>query len=95
MQEALNKHLGDFSDFVRAPQKRRVPVVLTKGECARMLAEFEGTTQLMAKLMYGAGLRLSELLRLRIQEVDLARGRLTVRGGKGDRVNGFANAVSR
>jgi integron integrase len=85
MQEALKKHLGDFSDFVRASKKRRVPVVLTKSECARILAEFEGTSQLMAKLMYGAGLRLSELLRLRIQEVDLERGRLTVRGGKGDK----------
>lgn len=85
MREALSKDLGDFSDFVRATSKRRVPVVLSRNECSRIFAEFEGTAKLMAKLMYGSGLRLSELLRLRIQEVDLDRGRLTVRGGKGDK----------
>lgn len=85
MREALSKDLGDFSDFVRAASKRRVPVVLSKSECTRIFAEFEGTSRLMAKLMYGSGLRLSELLRLRIQEVDLERGRLTVRAGKGDK----------
>lgn len=85
MREALKRDLGDFSDFVHASKRRRMPVVLTKSECARVLDAFEGTSQIMAKLMYGAGLRLTELLRLRVQEVDLARCRLTVRGGKGDK----------
>ena len=48
-------------------------------------ARLDGTSRLMAELAYGAGLRLMELLRLRVQDLDLARGRLIVRGGKGDK----------
>ncbi|MBP6508764.1 MAG: tyrosine-type recombinase/integrase, partial [Opitutaceae bacterium] len=50
--------------------------------------------RLMAELMYGAGLRLLELLRLRVHHLDLERGQVQVYSGKGGRVNGFANAVN-
>jgi integron integrase len=84
MQEALGRDLGDLN-FKRAYPRERVPIVLSKDECQRVFAQLEGTTRLMAELMYGSGLRLMELLRLRVQHLDLARGQLTVRGGKGDK----------
>lgn len=73
----------------------RVPVVLSQPETQRMFEKLEAPSRvplgtdgrygLAARLQYGAGLRLSELVRLRIKDVDLERGMLTVRGGKGDK----------
>jgi integron integrase len=66
----------------------RVPVVLSKGETKRVFEKLEspdGRYGLAARLQYGAGLRLTELVRLRIKDVDLERGTLTVRCGKGDK----------
>nr|QZL14085.1 integron integrase [uncultured bacterium] len=68
----------------------RIPVVLAKEETVALFekiesAEHGGRYALAARLQYGAGLRLSELVRLRIQDVDLKRGTLTVRMGKGDK----------
>lgn len=85
LQEALKIQLGDFSGFQRAAPSRRVPVVLTRDECRALFAHLTGTHQLMARLAYGAGLRVSELVRLRVQDVDLARRTVTVRAGKGDK----------
>jgi integron integrase len=84
MQEALGRDLGRM-DFKRAVPRERVPTVLTPEECRRIFSHLEGTPRLMAQLAYGAGLRLMELLRLRVQHIDLARRQLTVRGGKGDK----------
>jgi integrase len=73
----------------------RVPVVLSRGETGRIFGKLgeeagdsrqaSGRYGLAARLQYGAGLRLSELVRLRIKDVDLERGTLTVRCGKGDK----------
>ena len=63
----------------------RVPVVLSKQETHRVFEKLEspdGRYELAARLQYGAGLRLSELVRLRVKDVDLGRGTVTVRGGK-------------
>ncbi len=84
MQEALHRQLS-LLDFKRSHPRQRMPVVLSREECARLFAALEGTARLMAELAYGAGLRLTELLRLRVQDLDLARARVLVRGGKGDR----------
>jgi len=84
MQEALHRELGEI-DFRRARPRERVPTVLSAEECARLFAEMQGTHRLMAELAYGAGLRLMELVRLRIHHLDLDRGRLQVLGGKGDK----------
>lgn len=92
MQEALHRDLGKM-DFKRAYPKQRLPTVLSVGEARSLFAQIEGTNRLMAELAYGSGLRLMELLRLRIHHLDLERQRLTVHGGKGDRVNGFADAT--
>ena len=83
-REATGKELGDFSDFTRARRRVRVPVVLNRAECERLFDRLEGTPRLMAELMFGSGLRLTELLRLRVKDVDLERGQLIVRAGKGD-----------
>jgi integron integrase len=83
MQEALGVYLGDFSDFKRAASGRRTPTVLTRDEVRRVFGALQGTSRLMAELAYGSGLRVSELVRLRIHDVDTARLQVTVRGAKG------------
>ena len=85
LREVYRKNPGDFGDFVRSPRHRNVPSVLSREECVRLFEQLEGTTRLMAELMYGAGLRLSELLRLRVKDVDLERLQLSVRAGKGNK----------
>ena len=85
IREVMGREPGDFSGYVRARQSQRVPVVLSKEEVGRLFEQLTGTERLMAQLMYGAGLRLMELLRLRVKDVDLGRGTVGVRGGKGDK----------
>lgn len=67
----------------RAEPGRKVPTVLSHDECRRLFAQLNGTTRLMAELAYGAGLRLLELLRLRVHHVDFARQQLQIYDGKG------------
>jgi integron integrase len=84
MQEALHRDLGQM-DFKRAFPKQRLPTVLSVGETRSLFAQMDGTLRLMAELAYGSGLRLMELLRLRIHHLDLERQRLQVFAGKGDK----------
>ncbi len=84
-REVLKRDPGDFSDFTRARRGRKVPTVLTQEECRRLFGELDGTYRLMAQLMYASGLRLTELLRLRIKDVDLERLQLAVQFGKGSK----------
>lgn len=70
---------------VRSKKPVRLPVVLSRDEVARLLGEMRGENALMARMMYGGGLRLMELLRLRVQDIDFANGYLTIRAGKGDK----------
>jgi len=81
----LHIDLGDFGEVVRASKPRRVPVVLSPEEVGRVLAALEGTWRLMAQVLYGTGMRLMELLRLRVKDVDFDRHQIVVRGGKGDK----------
>lgn len=84
MQEGLHRDLGEM-EFRRPPARRRVPTILSAGECKALFAQLEGVPRLMVELAYGAGLRLMELLRLRVHHLDLERLRLQVLGGKGDK----------
>jgi integron integrase len=84
-RHGLGRDAGDFSDFERAKGPRRLPAVLTVEECRQLFESLEGTSRLMAELMYGSGLRLTELLRLRIKDLDLDRRQVIVRAGKGDK----------
>lgn len=87
-QGSEERSLGDFSDFTRAKKPIKVPVVLTREEVSVLLAELNHPFSLICNLLYGAGLRLMEVIRLRIQDVDFAQGQILVRDGKGrkDRV---------
>jgi integron integrase len=84
-RHVIRREVGALTDLVRAQKPRRLPIVLTADEVKSVLAELEGDKRLMASLMYGAGLRLNECLRLRVQDVDFSRGEIVVRGGKGDK----------
>jgi integron integrase len=84
LQEALGREVGEIP-FRRAAARPRVPTVLSRDECTRLFGELNGTTKLMAELMYGGGLRLMELLRLRVKDIDLSRGQILIHGGKGDK----------
>ncbi len=87
-QHVLGAPLPDVGDLVRARTPHRLPVVLTRDEVRAVLARLDGAPKLAALLLYGAGLRLLEALRLRVKDLDFALNQLTVRDGKGrkDRV---------
>lgn len=82
-RQVLGVELGDISDFQRSRRKPRLPVVLSRQEVARLLAAVRGIEGLVLKLLYGAGLRLHEALRLRVKDVDFERREIVVRSGKG------------
>ena len=84
-KRVLNRPLGNLEDTVRAKRGRRLPEVLSRDEVKRFLALTEGSSGLMLRLLYGAGLRLMECIRLRVKEVDFERGVIMVRDGKGDK----------
>ena len=71
--------------FSKAKAKRRVPVVFTRTEAKQVIGLLNGDQQLMANIMFGSGLRVSECLRLRIKDVNLHRHEFYVRSGKGDK----------
>jgi len=83
-KHVLRKDIDPYIDAVKAKQRRRLPVVLTKTEVNRILSNMTGIYKLMAMIIYGGGLRLSECLRLRIKDIDFERGLIIVRSGKGD-----------
>lgn len=82
-REVLGQEGADFGNFRAASLTLCLPVVLSKGEVKALLGEMSGTTGLMARILYGAGLRLMECVRLRVKDVDFANGLLMVRDGKG------------
>jgi integrase len=74
-----------MDDHVRARRSHRLPVVLTRDEVRAVLERLTGATRLMAYLLYGAGLRLLECCRVRVQDVDFEASQIVVRAGKGDK----------
>ncbi len=84
-RHVLGTDPGDLSGVVRARVRRRLPVVMTPAEVQQVLGQLEGTTGLVAALLYGSGLRLMEALRLRVQDLDFGHRQVTVRSGKGDK----------
>lgn len=75
--------LAGLSEVVQGKNPKTLPVVLTRVEVSQVLGAVRGLPQLVAFVMYGSGLRLSEALRLRVKDLDLTRRELIVRGGKG------------
>ena len=84
-REVLEQPLPSVAGIASAKRPHRLPNVLSREEVAALLDEMEGATQLMAMLLYGSGLRLMECCRLRLKDVDLIRGEIVVRDGKGAR----------
>ena len=87
----LYRHVLDLPDrmdaveAVRSGKPKRMPTVLTQDEVRSLVAQLEGTPLLLAKLLYGSGLRVSELVRLRVGDLDFGNHALVVRDGKGNK----------
>lgn len=95
-KEVLGVELPWLDDIEQAKRPARLPTVLTRSEVGALLGAMPpGVTGLIARLLYGAGLRLLEGLRLRVKDIDLEGARLTVRDGKGgkDRVTMLPHAL--
>ena len=86
--QVLEHPLGTLPEIKRAKTPSRIPVVLNREEVRRLFERLDGVPRLAAGLLYGSGLRISECLRLRVQDLDLEYRAITVRNGKGhkDRV---------
>jgi integron integrase len=82
-RDVLQVELPRLDQVVRATRPRKLPVVLTREEVARVFAELGGRGRLIVGLLYGSGLRLQEALELRVKDLNLDRRELTVRSGKG------------
>jgi len=83
-REVLHKELDGPIDALHAKKPKRLPTVLTKEEAHRVFDRLSGVNLLMAKLLYGSGLRLMECLRLRVKDLDFDYRTVTVRDGKGE-----------
>tara|TARA_R100000935_G_scaffold50475_1_gene76393 strand:+ start:1500 stop:2327 length:828 start_codon:yes stop_codon:yes gene_type:complete len=84
-KQVLKQDLPWLGEVVRAKKPARLPVVLSIQEVQQILSRLEGEVGLVARLLYGAGLRLMEALRLRVKDVDFARNELIIRDGKGQK----------
>src|SRR6266849_2106052 len=84
-KEVLGRELAWLDGLQRATRPPRLPVVLTHEEVERLLAELQGVRWLIASLLYGAGLRVMECLRLRVKDVELSYRQILVRDGKGEK----------
>jgi integron integrase len=84
-KKVLHKQIGFVDGVVRAKRPHRLPVVLTRQEMRSILSCLDGSGWLMAMLLYGAGLRLMECLRLRVKDIDFTSNQILVRAGKGDK----------
>ena len=91
----LQKPIGKLPNVLRAKRPKRLPTVLRQEEVRRLFAAMKGHHGLMARLLYGAGLRLTECTNLRIKDVDFGANQILVRDGKGfkDRVTMLPEAV--
>ncbi len=84
-KKVLRRDIGWVEGIARAKAPRRLPVVLTREEVKAILAHLHGTKWLVAMLLYGSGLRLTECLQLRVKDLDFGRGEIRLRRGKGAR----------
>jgi len=84
-RHVLDKEIEGEINAVRARQNRRLPVVLTVKEIEKIFSGMSGINLLMAKLIYGCGLRLQECLQLRVKDIDFEQNVVIIRSGKGDK----------
>jgi integron integrase len=84
-RHVLSKDIGYVEGVVRANRPKRLPTVLTRQEVKSIFGCLDSSDWLMAMLLYGAGLRLMECLRLRVKDIDFGGNQILVRAGKGDK----------
>lgn len=82
-KRVLNIELGDFGHMERAKKPEKLPTVMARKEVNQVLSSMSGINQLMAKLLYGCGLRLMECVRMRVKDIDFEQNHIIVRDGKG------------
>ena len=94
-RRVLKQDLPGEIDAVRSVKQKKVPVVLSREEVAAVISIMDGVPRLITQLLYGSGLRITEALRLRVQDIDFAYKQITVRSGKGgrDRVTTFPKSM--
>jgi integron integrase len=94
-RDVLRKDLPYVEGIERAKKPERLPVVFTKAEVHKVLSRLDGVPYLIASLLYGAGLRLMDALRLRVKDIDFERNEIVVREGKGakDRVTMLPRSI--
>ncbi len=95
-REVIQRDLGEFENLIRAKRPSRLPVVFTTKEMKSILIQLEGNNWLMGHLLYGAGLRIMECMRLRVKDVDFDYKQVIIRNGKGnvDRVTMLPNIIA-
>ncbi|MFH2137392.1 MAG: integron integrase [Candidatus Omnitrophota bacterium] len=84
-RDVLKIELGDIGKAVRAKRGTKLPVVLTIDEVKRLFSVMSGRTLLLAQILYGTGMRMMEVLRLRVQDIDLESSIIFIRAAKGDK----------
>lgn len=84
-KHVLNIELGDFGPMERAKKPKKIPVVMSKNEVERVLSHMTGTHRLMAQVIYGSGVRLSECLRLRVKDINFDMDQLIIIDAKGNK----------
>jgi site-specific recombinase XerD len=82
-REVLKQELDLPVDAIRAKRSRYLPTVLTKEEVLAVIQNLSGVYQIVIKLLYGSGLRLTEGLQLRVKDVDFSQQQLSIRDSKG------------
>ena len=82
-RDVLNAPMGTFENLVWAKKPARLPTVLSKGEVQQVIDNLHGTPRLIATILYGAGLRLNECLRLRVKDLDFSYHQVSVWEAKG------------
>lgn len=87
-KNVIKKEIGELDDLIRAKRPSKLPIVFTREEVRKILIQLDGPRWIMGNLLYGAGLRLMECLRLRVKDIDFGYRQISVRDGKGhkDRV---------
>ena len=94
-RDVIEKDLGKFQDLVRAKRPEKLPVVFTRDETKQILLQLSGVNWLMGQILYGAGLRVMECVRLRVKDIDFGYRQIVVRDGKGqkDRITMLPNII--
>ena len=83
-RHVLRLEVEVLPSLVRPGRPKRLPTVLTQAEAVRVISQMKGVTKIMAKLLYGSGLRLMECARLRVKDIDFGNSQIIVRDGKGE-----------